>query len=160
MKKEFILNGINEEFEVLSAKDGKLSISCGGQNYLFELVHRGKNEMVIRVGDTLHRVFYGASSKQYFISVDGRDAIFENTAQRRSKKTSDLLSGYASPMPGKILKIFVSKGEKVNKGQVLLVMEAMKMEHSIIANNDGIIKNVCFKDGDYVEGDVQLLEME
>ncbi len=159
MKKEFYLNGVAEEFEI-SNENGKLVVAYDGSKYPFELVHRGKNEMVIKSSEKLHRVFYGSSPKELFISVDGRDAIFENKKQKRSKVSSDLSHGYSSPMPGKVLKVFVSKGDKVKKGQVLLILEAMKMEHSIIAINDGIIKKVCFKDGDYVEGDVQLLELE
>ena len=160
MKREYNLNGVIEEFDIKTQEGGNLSISCDGKDYLFELIHRGKNELVIKSKDKLHRVFYGSSVKEDFVSVDGRDAIFENKGQKRSKVASDLSRGYSSPMPGKILKVFISKNEKVKKGQVLLIMEAMKMEHSIIALNDGIIKKVCFKDGDYVEGDVQLLEME
>lgn len=160
MKKEFILNGENEEFEVLQSSKGLKFISYKGVEYSFELVHRGKNEMVLKNGDVLHRIFYGSSAKDVFISIDGRDAIFEKKSQGRSKKLSESQKGYASPMPGKILKVFINKKDKVKKGQVLLIMEAMKMEHSIIAVKDGTIKEVYFKDGDYVDGDIQLLEVE
>ena len=160
MKKEFILNGENEEFEVLKSSGGNKTISYKGQEYSFELVHREKNEMVLKKGDILHRIFYGSSAKDVFISIDGQDAIFEKKSQSRSKKLSQSQKGYASPMPGKILKVFIQRGDQVKKGQVLLIMEAMKMEHSIIAVKDGKIKEVYFKDGDYVDGEIQLLEVE
>lgn len=48
----------------------------------------------------------------------------------------------ASPMPGKILAVKVSKGQTVRKGDVLFVLEAMKMENEIIASTDGVISDI------------------
>jgi len=47
-----------------------------------------------------------------------------------------------APMPGTILKVAVSVGEKVKKGQVLVVLEAMKMENEIVAATDGVVASV------------------
>ena len=54
----------------------------------------------------------------------------------------------------------MEKNDEVKKGQVLLIMEAMKMEHSIVAQEDGKITKVFFQEGDYVEGDRELLEIK
>lgn len=47
-----------------------------------------------------------------------------------------------SPMPGTIVKVYVKVGDKVKKGQALFVMEAMKMEHTMKAPADGVVKAV------------------
>lgn len=47
-----------------------------------------------------------------------------------------------SPMPGTIVKVYVKVGDKVKKGQALFVMEAMKMEHTMKAPSDGVVKAV------------------
>ncbi len=47
-----------------------------------------------------------------------------------------------APMPGTILKVAVSVGESVKKGQVLVVLEAMKMENEIVAADDGVVASV------------------
>ena len=61
----------------------------------------------------------------------------------------------ASPMPGKILKVMVSVGSAVNAGDVVLILEAMKMENEIMANASGTVKEVRTKEGDSVNtGDV------
>ena len=61
----------------------------------------------------------------------------------------------ASPMPGKILKVMVSVGAAVNAGDVVLILEAMKMENEIMANVGGTVKEVRTKEGDSVNtGDV------
>lgn len=160
MKKDFILNGELENFEVLKSSSARIVISYNGKEYSFEPIHRGKNEIVLKQGDKIHRIFHGSSAKEHFFSIDGKDLVITKKSQQRSKNASESQKGYQSPMPGKILKVFGKNGEKVKKGQVLLIMEAMKMEHSIMAAKDGIIKKVFFKDGDYVEGDIQLLEMD
>ena len=58
-------------------------------------------------------------------------------------------------MPGKILDVLVEQGQSVAAGDLLLVMEAMKMEHRIVANADGVIVMLSLKPGDQVQqGDV------
>lgn len=52
-----------------------------------------------------------------------------------------------APMPGTILKINVNEGETVKKGQVLLILEAMKMENEILAPRDGKVVNIAISQG-------------
>ena len=63
-----------------------------------------------------------------------------------------------APMPGKILKVLVSAGVPVTKGQVVLILEAMKMENEIFAPCDGTVSQVSTKEGDSVNtGDTLLV---
>jgi 3-methylcrotonyl-CoA carboxylase alpha subunit len=66
----------------------------------------------------------------------------------------------AAPMPGKVLQLLVQPGAQVAKGTALLVLEAMKMEHTITAPRDGRIKRILFGPGEQVMEGAQLLEME
>ena len=65
-----------------------------------------------------------------------------------------------SPMPGTIVSTNVWVGDKVSRGQTLLVLEAMKMEHTITAPADGIVTEMIFQAGDRVDADVELLVIE
>ena len=56
-----------------------------------------------------------------------------------------------SPMPGNILKINVPQGQKVNEGDVLLVLEAMKMENEIVATKSGTVAQIVTAKGAVVE---------
>lgn len=56
-----------------------------------------------------------------------------------------------SPMPGNILKINVSQGQKVNEGDVLIVLEAMKMENEIVATKSGTVAQIVTAKGAVVE---------
>jgi len=62
-----------------------------------------------------------------------------------------------SPMPGKIIKINVKKGDKVKKGNVLLIVEAMKMENNIISPKDTVVEKVNVKAGEMVDGSTELV---
>ena len=65
-----------------------------------------------------------------------------------------------SPMPGTILSVEVKNGDKVNKGQVLLILEAMKMENEIVSPKDGIVANVHVKKGENVESGSPLVDIK
>lgn len=56
-----------------------------------------------------------------------------------------------SPMPGKIIKVMIKAGDNVSKGQPLMILEAMKMEHTIVAPADGVVDSVNYAQGDLVE---------
>ena len=56
-----------------------------------------------------------------------------------------------SPMPGNILKILVSQGQKVNEGDVLIILEAMKMENEIVASKAGTVAQIAVSKGQVVE---------
>ncbi|HSD75283.1 MAG TPA: acetyl/propionyl/methylcrotonyl-CoA carboxylase subunit alpha [Steroidobacteraceae bacterium] len=68
--------------------------------------------------------------------------------------------GLASPMPGHVLQVLVKAAERVRRGQPLLILEAMKMEHTIVAPADGVVQAVHFAAGERVEEGAELLELE
>ncbi|EFO80512.1 carbamoyl-phosphate synthase L chain ATP-binding [Oscillochloris trichoides DG-6] len=65
-----------------------------------------------------------------------------------------------APMPGTLVKVLVSEGETVAEGQPLLVLEAMKMEHTVVAPYAGIVRRIPFKAGSSVTGGADLIEVE
>ena len=62
-----------------------------------------------------------------------------------------------APMPGTVLQLNVGVGDKVEQGQLLMIVEAMKMEHSIVASHDGEIAEVRAAVGEFVEADTALV---
>jgi acetyl/propionyl-CoA carboxylase alpha subunit len=65
-----------------------------------------------------------------------------------------------SPMPGKVVKVKASQGDEVNPGQVLLIVEAMKMENSLMAATEGVVKEINVKAGDKVDASKVLVLLE
>lgn len=73
-----------------------------------------------------------------------------------SAKTDTNATDIFAPMPGRIISIDISPGQKVKKGDTLITLEAMKMENTLQALNDGTVKAVCVAAGETV-GKKQLL---
>ena len=64
-----------------------------------------------------------------------------------------------APMPGAVLAVLVEVGQRVSKGQALMKLEAMKMEHTIRTAADGVVEAIYFAAGDMVEADAQLIRI-
>jgi glutaconyl-CoA decarboxylase len=61
-------------------------------------------------------------------------------------------------MPGKVMKILVNVGTPVKNGEMVLILEAMKMENEIFSTSDGVVKELRCKEGDNVNsGDVFMI---
>jgi 3-methylcrotonyl-CoA carboxylase alpha subunit len=100
---------------------------------------------------------------------DGRDwHVFIDGAHRRLTLHDELegldidaVSGsLAAPMPGKVIAVMVKPGDKVAKGDPLLILEAMKMEHTIAAPADGVVQEIHFAVGEQVPEGAELLKLE
>jgi 3-methylcrotonyl-CoA carboxylase alpha subunit len=104
---------------------------------------------VIRCGDELH------------VFAEGRHralSLFDVIAQSSG---GDAAAGrLTAPMPGKVIAIAAAAGARVERGAPLLVMEAMKMEHTIVAPADGVVAEVLFGVGDQVEEGAELVRLE
>ena len=66
----------------------------------------------------------------------------------------------AAPMPGRVIKLLVEPGAKVKKGAPLLILEAMKMEHTITAPADGLVKEIRYAAGEQVLEGAELIRLE
>ena len=63
-------------------------------------------------------------------------------------------------MPGKVVALLAQPGQKVEKGAPLLILEAMKMEHTITAPAAGVVKAFCYEPGEQVSDGAALVEFE
>jgi len=65
--------------------------------------------------------------------------------------------GLTAPMPGKVIELKVKLGSKIKKGETLVILEAMKMEHSVIAAQDGVIDELFINQNEQVENGALLM---
>ncbi len=84
----------------------------------------------------------------------------ETTSRARGDGKSAPASGLEAPMPGIVTKVMVVPGDDVEKGQPLLALEAMKMEHVIRAPRAGRVKSITASPGQMTQAGVTLVELE
>jgi 3-methylcrotonyl-CoA carboxylase alpha subunit len=115
----------------------------------------------VREGDRARRVVVSASGERRQVFVDGE--VYELTVgteaagrPRAARSGSDHL---AAPMPARVTAVIVEVGQPVRKGDVLLKLEAMKMELAVRAPRDGVVKAIACRAGELVQPGVGLLEL-
>lgn len=135
------------DLDVEKVESGAYSILTNGQSINMEMVG----------GDSPNK--YQVNTLNHYYEIEVIDAA----TRYKAKATSELEAGgniISTPMPGKIVKIPVAEGDKVEKGQTVVVVSAMKMESEYKSAADGTIKKIHVKEGDAVEGHQPLIEIE
>lgn len=87
---------------------------------------------------------------------DELDLVLDKMGIKRNFE--NISTDIKAPMPGKVLNIVVNKGDEVKKGDPVLILEAMKMENVLKADNDGIIKSILIESNENVEKNQILIE--
>jgi biotin carboxyl carrier protein len=119
---------------------------------------------VYRINDGQRsRIAYAAGAGDArWVFLDGRvyviDAAPAGSVRRRARGHDE--GALAAPMPATVVKINVEPGQIVSRGDVLIMLEAMKMELSIKAPRDASVKTIGCKPGELVQPGVPLLELE
>jgi 3-methylcrotonyl-CoA carboxylase alpha subunit len=122
------------------SKDGHLVATLDGRKLEADIVRRGLDIVVFRRADATTLTLVDR-----LVAAEGLDAG---------------AGKLVAPMPGKIVAVAVAAGEKVRKGQKLVVLEAMKMEHTIVAPADGVVVRVRFKPGEQTAEGEELVVFE
>ena len=155
MKKNISIAGETIEYETKNGESHSIDVLFNQFVYSFKLVFQDKFSLVL--SDGVHQfklfkhgdeIFYRGQKLQVSVIKPGRNKSHEESG------------GLKSPMPGKILKIEKSEGDQVQKGETILVMEAMKMEHNITAPIDGIIAAINANVGEQVDEKSALIAFE
>ena len=125
---------------------------------------------MLTIGDEVHRIIVrpGASRGRYTLWVDGFRHEVEalDERMRAIRELAGATAGPAgpaplvAPMPGMVVRVQVQVGDKVQPGQGLVVMEAMKMENELRATAAATVKAVIAQPGTAVEKGALLLELE
>ncbi len=113
----------------------------------------------IRVADRLLTFFVTETHSSFWVTLDGSVLVFDKD-HGRAAASDDREANFAAPMPGKIIQVAVAEGDEVEKGTVLVIMEAMKMEHRIEAPSAGVVVTLRCAEGELVEQGYALLDFE
>ncbi len=126
--------------EILQAKDGKLDLLIDGKHVT---------------------AYVSSDNAKRWVTVNGQTFVLtKSSGAKRRGAGHDHASELAAPMPGLVRAVNVSEGDAVTKGQTLLLLEAMKMEIRVQAPRDAIVKKLFVKQGQTVEREQVLIEVE
>ncbi|MGH8708908.1 MAG: biotin/lipoyl-containing protein, partial [Burkholderiales bacterium] len=100
------------------------------------------------------------AGRDWHVSADGVRAVLRLEEGLPAGDDESAPGSLAAPMPGKVVALLVKPGAKVEKGAPLLILEAMKMEHTISAPAGGVVKAIHFAAGEQVPEGAELLTLE
>jgi biotin carboxyl carrier protein len=126
-----------------------------GDRLGFRIVEDGAAGLLLEAEGKRHRIRAARQGDRVFVWCDGQ--VFEFLEARRADRAGSERGDLLAPMPGRIRQTLVSEGEAVQRGQVLLILEAMKMEHAIRAPRDGTVNRLPHREGDLVEAGTPLV---
>ncbi len=136
----------------------KTAAKIGDRRLPFQEIRRGGELEAVEIAGAVFPVRVAREGERVFVWCAGRVEEFRRVtgrATRSLEQSGDLVS----PMPGRVRRTLVTSGEHVVRGQVVMILEAMKMEHAIRAPRDGIVSRVANREGDLVEAGVTLAEI-
>lgn len=126
---------------------------------VFEYKYYG-NDIVFNSHIFSANIFKLLPSEKYQAFINDCECLIELNGKTKSQSTgAGVAGGVQSPMPGKIFKVLKEAGQNVDEGEAIMILEAMKMEHTIRSPQKGIIKNIFFAVGEQVSGGVDLCEI-
>lgn len=133
-------------------------IEEGGQRQRVELVSKHGAELAVRVGDTALHGCVRRDGDVFHVFTGGRHfTLTYNDPMAHAGEIEAAGGRLTAPMPGKVVAVLVQSGKEVKQGEPLVIMEAMKMEHTIAAPSDGLVEEVLYQVGDQVADGAPLL---
>jgi biotin carboxyl carrier protein len=153
--------------EVEEVEKSIYRVSVDGSEFLLDGKKTGRANYSLIVDNRSFEVDIDVSEDDYRVLVDGRNYHIHLLDERRMR-LGGLQAGIelqgrqrvSVPMPGKVIAVLVSEGDKVERGQGLVIVEAMKMENEVRSPINGEVKEVKVKAGDSLEAGATLLVVE
>jgi biotin carboxyl carrier protein len=153
--------------EIEETGKGLYRVSVDGNEFFVDGKKTGRTNYSLIVENRSFEIEVDNAEDEYRVLVDGRNYHVNLVDERRVRVggvQSDLqLQGrqrVSVPMPGKVIEVLVSEGDSVEKGQGLVIVEAMKMENEVRSPITGEVKEIKVKPGDAVEGGAVLIVIE
>jgi 3-methylcrotonyl-CoA carboxylase alpha subunit len=137
---------------------GGWQIGLAGTSTKLELVAIDGASFAIRLGENAVHGNVRRDGDLFHVFTHGRHyALAYNDPMAHAGEAESGGGRLTAPMPGKVVAVLASGGQEVKKGEPLVIMEAMKMEHTIAAPSDGVVEEVLYQVGDQVADGAPLL---
>ena len=150
----------DREVELLPLGGGRFRVRIGESEFEVgvEPLEDGRMKITSETGTTVAEVT--AADDHRFVRLGMLDFVLERRSSGRRRPGAAAGGGLEAPMPGLVTRVMVGAGDVVKKGQPLLALAAMKMEHLIRAPRAGRVKWIGARVGEMVAPGTALVEME
>jgi 3-methylcrotonyl-CoA carboxylase alpha subunit len=144
---------------------GKVSLEIDGRSCDFcwsaQRLPSGAYALTLRLSGVRRMATVQRQGERVDVFVEGMHTMLclQDPLKQALHKEADQTGGLTAPMPGKIIAVHVTAGQAVKQGDALLVMEAMKMEHAVIAPVDGVVKEIFYGVGEQVSEGLALIAL-
>ena len=145
---EFNISDSDYNAELLNIKDGKIELTINGEEFISYISTNSAGTSTV----SFDGYIFIAKRKDLLVHED----IFSGTTSGKDEDFNHILS----PIPGKVIKINFKEGDSILKGDILIVVEAMKMENNLLSHKDAVISKINVKVGDMVDNQIQLIELK
>jgi len=150
-----------EVFDIVVKSAGEaLVASVASRELRFALEPAGPGVFVVRAGTRASTLHLAADGSRVHFSWDGVTYTLEQEREGEHPSHRHDPGALEAPMPGRVAAVNVSPGQRVAKGEELVVVEAMKMENALRAPRDGVVRAVHVAAGDMVAPGRALVELE
>lgn len=139
-----------------SQRDGTFKVVCDEQTHVVTVHRAGHGSIDVALDGQRLQFDIQQQSMRWLVHGDHGDLVLVEAPRYPDASSVDSGGGLTAPMPGSVLATEVNAGDTVGKGQLLVILEAMKMEHRIVAPRDGIVEQLHVTVGDQVDN-AQLL---
>lgn len=160
----FIYKNGDDEISVYvtPTANNSYAVQTEAQSFALTSLRRDGHTALIEIeGSRVPVQFLSLSSAHLLICIDGTDYDLTNQVGIFASAAIEAGGGsVVAPMHGALQDIFVTKGETVTKGQRLAILEAMKMQHEILAEVDGTITDIHVTPGSQIAADTLMIEIE
>ncbi|MCD4819234.1 MAG: acetyl-CoA carboxylase biotin carboxylase subunit [Candidatus Cloacimonetes bacterium] len=169
-------NETSEEFEIsveVQNESGLFEFQINDKKYdvIYKSFDKKTNKLEFYLDNQHHITTYISEKNMGRGFVETENAIFEisrndilddsiTLKEIEESSVGSKENSIKSPMPGTVIKINAEVGQQVEKGDILIVVEAMKMENNLIAPRNGVIETINVKTGDQVDGSISLIILE
>ena len=153
-KVTFEFENTEYDFEYKQKRDQKFLFSNNKEAFIYSSDEDGI-DMIFDGKRHYSRV--SISKNNILVHMPFGDVMLQLKPRFKMPGTEVTIGGLIAPMPGKVIDVKVKKGKKVKAGDTLVILEAMKMEHSIKASEDGTVSELLISVNDQVENGALLM---
>ncbi|MYD45988.1 MAG: ATP-grasp domain-containing protein [Gammaproteobacteria bacterium] len=155
----FEFNGEDYDVKCDLVADHEYRVVISGTQFDVKVMLIEENFIDVEVDGRRARCNLHRDENIWYVHTSSGDLEVRTRPLFSLRETMHRTGNLSAPMPGKVLTLEVEDNSQVKSGELLLVLEAMKMEHRIVAPYDGVVAAVHVAIGDIVEKDVLLVEM-